>query len=67
MFFNMIHLIVINLNVKTIKKTIILLVMLALTISCNSGEDYVGKCYNKNNNRHITIIKAGEKGCIIRL
>ena len=49
------------------KKTIILLFMLALTISCNSGDDYVGKWYNKNNNIHITIIKAGDKGCIIRI
>ncbi len=46
------------------KKIFILLLLFVVTISCNSGDDYIGNWYNKYDNKCI-ITKAGNKGYMI--
>lgn len=50
-----------------LKNIFILALLLIITISCNSGDDYLGNWYNKKYNKHLFISKAGNKGYLIRL
>jgi hypothetical protein len=50
-----------------LKNIFILTLLLVLTLSCNSGDDYLGNWYNKKYNQILFISKAGNKGYLIRL
>ena len=50
-----------------LKNIFILALLLLITISCNSGDDYLGNWYNKKYNQILFISKAGNKGYLIRL
>lgn len=47
-------------------KKIFILLLFILTISCNSGDDYIGNWYDQYNNKCI-ITKAGNKGYMFNL